>query len=210
MYAAWFNPNPEVTGAFLKAGADVNVQNNRGETPLMYAAMYNKNPEVITTLLTAGADVKAEDLPGKAAWITRRRTHVLQAPPLIDGFRKRLTNREGSEWGVLSTRQALRAFAPLRKRFGGVICRFHFPENNSWPLMTWVSTPGNVDGRRVPCRILRKALDDHFNAEREGTLHAFLRHRSEIEAKARELIEQQKCQPDGSILIHTLFFVRSM
>ena len=61
--------------------------------------------------------------------------------------------------------------------------------------------PAIVDSRRIPCKILREALEDHFNAEREGTLHAFLRHRSEVEAKARELIEQQKFQPDGSILI---------
>ena len=60
-----------------------------------------------------------------------------------------------------------------------------------------------MDGRRTPCKISREALEDHFNAEREGTLHAFLRHRSEVEAKARELIEQQKSQPNGSILINT-------
>jgi len=72
-----------------------------------------------------------------------------------------------------------------------------------------VDFPAIVDGRRVLCRISPEALDDHFNAKREGTLHAFLRHRSEIEAKARELIEQQKFQPDGSILIGTLLFVRS-
>ena len=66
-----------------------------------------------------------------------------------------------------------------------------------------VDFPAIVDGRRIPCKISREALEDHFNAEREGTLHAFLRHRSEVEAKARELIEQQKSQPNGSILINT-------
>lgn len=66
-----------------------------------------------------------------------------------------------------------------------------------------VEFPAIVDGRRVPCKISREALDDHFKAETEGPLHAFLKHRSEIEAKARELIEQQKSRPDGSILINT-------
>ena len=66
-----------------------------------------------------------------------------------------------------------------------------------------VDFPAIVDGRRILCKISAEALDDHFSAEKEGTLHAFLRHRSEIEAKARELIEQQKSQPDGSILINT-------
>jgi hypothetical protein len=66
-----------------------------------------------------------------------------------------------------------------------------------------VDFPAIVDGRRIQCKISREPLDDHFNAEREGTLHAFLRHHSEVEAKASGLIEQQMSQPDGSILINT-------
>jgi hypothetical protein len=66
-----------------------------------------------------------------------------------------------------------------------------------------VDFPAIVDGRQVPCKISREALDNHFKAEIEGALHAFLKHRSAIEAKARELIEQQKTRPDGSILINT-------
>ncbi len=49
--------------------------------------------------------------------------------------------------------------------------------------------------RRIPCKISAEALDDHFNSEKEGPLHAFLRHRSEVEAKARELIARQKFSP---------------
>lgn len=55
-----------------------------------------------------------------------------------------------------------------------------------------VDFPGIVDGRRVPCKILCKALDNHFKAETEGMLRSFLKRRSEIVAKARELIERQK------------------
>jgi len=61
-----------------------------------------------------------------------------------------------------------------------------------------------ADGHRIPCEVLLNALDDHFKAETEGALNAFLKHRSEIEAEAKELIEQQEFQPDGSILIGTL------
>ena len=67
-----------------------------------------------------------------------------------------------------------------------------------------VDFPAIVDGRRVVCKISREALDDHFKADIEGPLHAFLKHRSEIETKAKELLEQQKTQPDGLILINTL------
>ena len=66
-----------------------------------------------------------------------------------------------------------------------------------------VDFPAIVDGRRVPCKILCEALANHFKAEREGMLRSFLKHRSEIEAKARELIEQQKFRRNGSLLIDT-------
>ena len=52
----------------LKAGADLNAQDENGKTVLMYAAESNQNPEVITTLLKAGADVKAQDGDGKTAF----------------------------------------------------------------------------------------------------------------------------------------------
>jgi len=52
--AAEFNPNPEVITTLLKAGVDLNAQENNGA--LMYAAGENPNPKVVTTLLTAGAD----------------------------------------------------------------------------------------------------------------------------------------------------------
>ena len=66
-----------------------------------------------------------------------------------------------------------------------------------------VKFPVIVDGRRVTCKISTEALKDHFKAETKRILNAFLKHRSEIEAKARELIEQHKFQPDGSLFIDT-------
>ena len=67
MYAAEYNPNPDVLTVLLKAGADVNVADNYGLTPLMWDAEYNQNPETITTLLKAGADLKAQDKGGFTA-----------------------------------------------------------------------------------------------------------------------------------------------
>jgi ankyrin repeat protein len=67
MYAAEFNPNPEVITALLKAGADANTKNRFGMTALMYAAKVTKNPEVIITLLKAGADTKVKDRDGNTA-----------------------------------------------------------------------------------------------------------------------------------------------
>ena len=43
----------------LTSGADVNVRNEKGDTPLHNAASYTEDPEVIAALLKAGADLEA-------------------------------------------------------------------------------------------------------------------------------------------------------
>ena len=45
----------------LKAGADVNAENEDGTTPLHLAAESNPTPAVLEVLLKAGADVNAKD-----------------------------------------------------------------------------------------------------------------------------------------------------
>ncbi len=70
MCAAAFNQNPEVITTLLKAGADINAQNESASrmTALMWAAVNNQNPEVIMRLLKAGADAKAKNSAGKTAF----------------------------------------------------------------------------------------------------------------------------------------------
>lgn len=69
MYAAGYNPNPQVITILVKAGADVNARDRYNDmTPLMYAAWFNQNPELIATLLNAGADAKAKSSAGKTAF----------------------------------------------------------------------------------------------------------------------------------------------
>ena len=53
----WKKATPEKVAALLKEGADPNVEDSEGWTPLYYAAFFNPNPEVITMLLEAGADI---------------------------------------------------------------------------------------------------------------------------------------------------------
>jgi len=67
-----------------------------------------------------------------------------------------------------------------------------------------VSFWGEDGERRVPCRIAREALDDHFSEH--GRLRpdaAFRKYRREIEAVARRKYVLGRCEPDGSILIRT-------
>jgi ankyrin repeat protein len=59
MYAARYNPDPEVLAILLKSGAKVNARATNGATPLMCAAENNTNPEVIYTLMKGGAHVNA-------------------------------------------------------------------------------------------------------------------------------------------------------
>ena len=61
---------------------------------------------------------------------------------------------------------------------------------------------GNDDETRVRCRIKRTTLDDHFSDN--GRLRfnkAFEKHRSEIEALARQKYLFGQRAPDGSVLI---------
>lgn len=51
----------------LASGANPNLQNNEGKTPLILACELNSNFEIILALIQAGADPKLRDQSGKAA-----------------------------------------------------------------------------------------------------------------------------------------------
>ena len=74
IYAARYNRNLAIIETLLKAGADVNVRDKDGKTPLMAAVRYNSqtrgqraSPEIIETLLKTGADINARDKDGGTA-----------------------------------------------------------------------------------------------------------------------------------------------
>ena len=51
----------------VSKGADVNVKDRNGWTPLHWAAAFNQNPEVITTLVELGAEINAKDKDDRTA-----------------------------------------------------------------------------------------------------------------------------------------------
>jgi hypothetical protein len=55
----------EMVQVLLDLGADVNVRNERGETPLYYTAVDDGYIEVVRVLLEHGANVGAEDMEGR-------------------------------------------------------------------------------------------------------------------------------------------------
>ena len=51
----------EIVTGCLEAGADLEVRNDQGKTPLHMAARFNEDAAVVTALLEAGADLTARD-----------------------------------------------------------------------------------------------------------------------------------------------------
>ena len=60
-----------------------------------------------------------------------------------------------------------------------------------------------VGDQQVPCAISFEALQDrpHFHEDPGLPIDTFRRHRPVIEELARKLIQQQRFEPDGSILM---------
>jgi ankyrin repeat protein len=65
--------------ALLDHGANVNLKNVTGMTPLLFAAQGTTNPRVVSALLAAGADARAATNRGDTAL-----SFALKNPHLVD------------------------------------------------------------------------------------------------------------------------------
>ena len=105
--AAENNPDPEVVGVLLEAGADASARAYYGQTPLHLAAR-NDNPAGAALLLEAGADVNARE------WMGRTPLHTAAAanenPAVID-----LLLEAGADLQAVGNRaeEYVRIYSPL-------------------------------------------------------------------------------------------------
>jgi len=83
MFAARFNPHPEVISFLIQSGADVNAKDRAGWTPLMFAARFSTSPEVVKVLLEKGANAKMVDKSGKKAIDYARENPALQGTEVL-------------------------------------------------------------------------------------------------------------------------------
>ena len=79
----WGKTHREVAAALIRAGAEINVQDPYGVTPLLFAAI-SGSPETIRMLLKSGADVKAKDVDGRTALIETLTTENDLPPETIE------------------------------------------------------------------------------------------------------------------------------
>ncbi len=77
--------------SLLKKGADINTQNNSGQTPLMYASDYTHS---VSILLEHGADSNLKDNNGKTALMYHHAPEIIQS--LIDaGAKLNIKDKKG-------------------------------------------------------------------------------------------------------------------
>jgi hypothetical protein len=77
-----------------------------------------------------------------------------------------------------------------------------FPKLECWNALTKVATvAANVGKKRVLCRISLGILRDKFGASEEDPMRSVSEHRTAIQEAARMLIETERYEEDGSILI---------
>ncbi len=83
---------------------------------------------------------------------------------------------------------------------GGTVITF--PKLECWNTATKVATvAANVGKKRVLCRISLKILRDKFGASKDEPMRSVVQHRMAIQQAARKLIEDERFEEDGSILI---------
>ncbi|MGH8547823.1 MAG: DUF1488 family protein [Methylococcales bacterium] len=77
-----------------------------------------------------------------------------------------------------------------------------FPKLECWNTMTKVATvAANVGKKRILCRISLAILRDKFGASDEDPMRSVIEHRTAIQQAARTLIENERYEEDGSVLI---------
>ena len=87
-YAINSNNNAQRTvWVLLENGADPNMKNGKGETPLMAAAVRG-NEDIVKLLLEKGADAKARDNDGETAVDKARRKHHSEIVKLLEPPKK--------------------------------------------------------------------------------------------------------------------------
>ncbi len=80
--------------------------------------------------------------------------------------------------------------------------RISFPTLHCWnPETEIITIAAQVSGKRVSCRIAYADIKTKFTNLADTPLETVIKYRTEIEAAARNLIENKKYEKDGSIKV---------
>lgn len=79
-----------------------------------------------------------------------------------------------------------------------------FPPGERWNgSREIVEFQAEAGGKRIRCALSLEALCDNFDGDTKETLQCFRDSRDKIEVLAAKLIQRQRYEADGSILIRT-------
>ena len=92
LIAAIFQRNTNVVHYLIESGADLNIQDNTGQTAIMWATSSDDNLDIVKDLIAHGADLNAKDKMG--ATVLSYASSSPPKPKVLEAIRAAMSKQE--------------------------------------------------------------------------------------------------------------------